>query len=442
MRAIFISYRRDDSEGHAGRLYDDLVQEFGDGAVFMDVAGIEPGIDFRKVIDKNVSSCGVLLALIGPAWLDAKDEEGHRRLDNPMDFVRLETAAALKREIPVVPVLVSKARMPRPDQLPEDLKELAYRNGVELTHPRWDTDVQALVKALRRHVDAQPEAIDRVQVPVVEKTTPTDKMEGASALPPDRTKTSNKQRWIVGVGAISLVIVVGVLFYLRSAWSSKAASRPGQVILPQPITDLPVADFPSGSKRIYSAAFNEWPTVDSQYGSIKLGFGNTYVMKPASNTWIGPDRPINIPQLQGDFVLDVRFRITEKNPSASLNLTLQGSGDDADRLDVYFDLWSDEKASYTLNKSKVKRAGLAVPHVVTEEVIADRVALPASMAAYQWPSGGKITLKREGGKMAFFVNDEFVKEFTISLFPFNELGVEVALPSTVEITSIEARTRL
>src|SRR5271156_1533336 len=104
MGAIFISYRRDDSEGQAGRLYDDLVRQFGEGSVFMDVAAIEPGFDFRKVIDESVSSCGVLLALIGPAWLDAKDETGRRRLDDALDFVRLETAAALKRDIPVVPV--------------------------------------------------------------------------------------------------------------------------------------------------------------------------------------------------------------------------------------------------------------------------------------------------------------------------------------------------
>ena len=152
MRAIFISYRRDDCEGHAGRLYGDLIRQFGDGSVFMDVTGIDPGLNFRKVIDKNVSSCGVLLALIGPEWLDAKDETGQRRLDNPMDFVRLETAAALKRDIPVVPVLVSRARMPRPEQLPDDLKELAERNAVELTHARWDSDVQVLVKALQGHI--------------------------------------------------------------------------------------------------------------------------------------------------------------------------------------------------------------------------------------------------------------------------------------------------
>lgn len=71
MRAVFISYRRDDAEGQAGRLFDDLTRHFGEHSVFMDVAGIEPGRDFRRVIDEQVASCGVLLAVIGKNWLDA-----------------------------------------------------------------------------------------------------------------------------------------------------------------------------------------------------------------------------------------------------------------------------------------------------------------------------------------------------------------------------------
>ena len=72
MRAIFISYRREDAEGQAGRLFDDLATQFGEDSVFMDVAGIDPGRDFRRAIDEQVASCGVLLALIGKGWLDAK----------------------------------------------------------------------------------------------------------------------------------------------------------------------------------------------------------------------------------------------------------------------------------------------------------------------------------------------------------------------------------
>jgi hypothetical protein len=152
MHAIFISYRRDDSEGQSGRLRDVLVRRFGEGSVFMDVADIVAGRDFREAIDKSVASCSVFLAVIGPSWLDAKDEAGLRRLDDPMDFVRLEIAGALKRRIPVVPVLVHGARMPGSEELSDDLKELTYRNSIELTHVRWDSDVEVLIKALRPHL--------------------------------------------------------------------------------------------------------------------------------------------------------------------------------------------------------------------------------------------------------------------------------------------------
>jgi len=205
MRAIFISYRRDDSEGQAGRLYDDLSRRFGDASVFMDVTAIEPGLDFRKVIDHNVASCGVLLAVIGPGWLEAKDESGQRRLDNPTDFVRLETASALKRDIPVVPVLVHGARMPRSDQLPEDLGELAYRNGLELTHARWDSDVEVLVKALQRHV--KEEGVVAEQKSGASSAAP--RSEAHAKLPP-LAPVKNRGSLV----AIGLVAAAGVAFGL------------------------------------------------------------------------------------------------------------------------------------------------------------------------------------------------------------------------------------
>ncbi len=100
----------------------------------------------------------MLLAVIGRNWLTVADSQGKRRLDDPSDFVRLETATALKRDIPVVPVLVQDAPMPRADQLPADLQDLAFRNSVELSHARWDSDVELLVGALRKLLarDGQP----------------------------------------------------------------------------------------------------------------------------------------------------------------------------------------------------------------------------------------------------------------------------------------------
>jgi hypothetical protein len=206
MRAIFISYRRNDAEGQAGRLFDDLTQHFGEDAVFMDVATIEAGRDFRRAIDEHVAACGVLLAMIGKNWLNATDEAGARRLDDPMDFVRLETASALKRDIPVVPVLVQGARMPRVDELPENLKELAFRNGVELTHARWDSDLQLLVKALQSFVQPKPEAPQ------------------LSPAPPTAARRTMSRLGVVGIAV--LVLALGGYVWYQNAASAPAPAPP------------------------------------------------------------------------------------------------------------------------------------------------------------------------------------------------------------------------
>ena len=133
MQGIFISYRRQDAAGYAGRLYDRLAGHFGADRVFMDVEGIEPGLDFVDAIGRAVASCEVLIVIIGPGWL-ATDSTGKRRLDDPKDFVRIETRAALARHIRVVPVLVDKAVMPLAEELPADLAPLVRRHAVELSH--------------------------------------------------------------------------------------------------------------------------------------------------------------------------------------------------------------------------------------------------------------------------------------------------------------------
>jgi len=149
MDAIFISYRREDSQGEAGRLSDSLAKIFGDSKVFLDVEGIQAGQDFRQAIETQVASCSVLLALIGPHWLDSTAASGQRRLDDPHDFVRLEISSALKRGIPVIPVLVRQAQMVTSEQLPPDLSALAFRQAAELRYNRWDADVAALAASLR-----------------------------------------------------------------------------------------------------------------------------------------------------------------------------------------------------------------------------------------------------------------------------------------------------
>src|SRR5271166_835143 len=148
MVGIFISYRRGEAEGQARALNAELETFYGRGSVFIDVDSIGPGRDFRIALLESIESCDAFLALIGPGWLDAKDAEGRRRLDDPKDFVREEIAVALTRDIPVVPILLQNVSMPRAENLPDDLKELAFRNAFELRHSRWHADVRDLVERL------------------------------------------------------------------------------------------------------------------------------------------------------------------------------------------------------------------------------------------------------------------------------------------------------
>jgi hypothetical protein len=160
---VFISYRRKGTAGYAGRLYDTMAAHFGDGNVFMDV-DMAPGIDFEKRITEVVSGCVVLLVVIDPGWSTATEDGGRRRLDNPADFVRLEIETGLRRpEVTPIPVLVGGARMPRREDLPEEIRPIVRRNAIELSDGRWSYDVGRLMETLD---ELLPEArADRPAVP-------------------------------------------------------------------------------------------------------------------------------------------------------------------------------------------------------------------------------------------------------------------------------------
>jgi hypothetical protein len=146
---IFISYRRKDSADVAGRIYDRLVDHFGEGTVFQDVEDIPLGMDFSEHISGVVSKCDAFLAIIGDEWLKVADDEGRRRLDNPADNVRIEIESALQRKIPLIPVLVCGASMPREDELPESLRKLAYRNATQVRpNPDFRADMTRLIEGL------------------------------------------------------------------------------------------------------------------------------------------------------------------------------------------------------------------------------------------------------------------------------------------------------
>lgn len=199
MGGVFISYRRSDSEGHAGRLYDRLKDRFGAEQVFRDIDKIEPGSNFIDVLNRALGSCSVLLAVIGKTWLTTTDATQRRRLDDPGDLTRLEIKTALERGIRVIPVLVQGAAMGSPQELPEDLRNLSYIQALELSTNRWDYDVDLLVKSIEKEFGAQPKS--------------DSELSGAKKQPSDAT-TSSTRKLIIGAVAVG-ILGVGIVIKLQ-----------------------------------------------------------------------------------------------------------------------------------------------------------------------------------------------------------------------------------
>jgi TIR domain len=175
---VFLSYRRDDASGHAGRLYDLLAARYGPERVFMDIDAIPLGTEFGEAISRAVASCDVLIALIGRDWLRATDSHGRRRLDDPDDFVRREIESALEQDIVVVPACVQGAEIPRAEELPASLAPLAGRQGFQLSDAGWRDDVKRLIRRLEAGTGAPPDDDGAAHPP----RRPTRRAVGAAVL--------------------------------------------------------------------------------------------------------------------------------------------------------------------------------------------------------------------------------------------------------------------
>src|SRR2546426_10426805 len=152
MGGVFISYRRSETADEATTLSRDLAQSFGPGQVFIDTRRIPLGSPLPEIIREHLASCDALIALIGKEWVHVRDQHGRRRLDDPNDYVRVEIATALERDILVIPVLVQGAAIPPAGGLPENVAPLVERNALHLSaisDPHWDYDVGRLVDTLR-----------------------------------------------------------------------------------------------------------------------------------------------------------------------------------------------------------------------------------------------------------------------------------------------------
>ena len=184
---VFISYRRDDSAGYAGRLADALEKRLGKDTVFRDVEDIKPGEDFVKAIERNLQNARAFLVIMGKDWLTVKDNQGRRRLENPNDYVRIEIESALRLDGLIIPVLVEGAVMPKPEELPPSIAAIANRQAIEMTDSRWDEDIERLIETF-------------------------------NAFPDERLRdksVASKSKWLRRITLSSaLILITGILFFI------------------------------------------------------------------------------------------------------------------------------------------------------------------------------------------------------------------------------------
>jgi hypothetical protein len=150
MSSIFISYRRVGALVHARALFERLRHEFGPNEVFIDLEGVDYGLDFIDILNEQLNGCQVMLAVIDPQWATAVDKQGRRRIDREFDYVRVEIVTALGRGIRTVPVLIDGAEMPDASDLPEPLRPLTRRNALMLDFNRFDAEISRLIGVIRK----------------------------------------------------------------------------------------------------------------------------------------------------------------------------------------------------------------------------------------------------------------------------------------------------
>jgi TPR repeat protein len=254
MSTVFISYRRQTAAGEARALFSDLVARLGRSCVFMDVDSISLGRDFRNELQTTLEACDLMLVLIDRDWAAAKDERGQVRLENAADFVRMEIEAGLKRDIAVTPVLVKGAQMPTAEELPAEIRSLAYRNGFELSHNRWESDVREMIRRLNLNAPEQGRQVEthcRPMAPAeagdgsvsagakprVDQEGPTQAAEDRRGLAPPTARQAS-QAPVVIASVLGVICLGGA-----AAWLMPDPSRRPQTTatLPLPATAPAVA---------------------------------------------------------------------------------------------------------------------------------------------------------------------------------------------------------
>ena len=320
---IFISYRREDSADVTGRIYDRLVQRFGEHAVFKDVDSIPLGTDFRKHLESVIGQCAVVLVVIGDNWAAKDAKTGARRLDNPEDFVRVEIEWAMRRGIPVIPLLVEGASMPPVESLPEGpLREFAYRNGTDIGRdPNFHPQVNRLIEKLEEIFGGGP-CDQRPGSPPRQSGEARPSSFPASHVPPAARASAGASRpssgWkilLLALGGLAALFFAGVVvLFLALAYNQAPANNQPASLntrptpAPRPGQALSAPDVPAASETLtYTSRDSEFEgELEGRFVDFSFDYPASWHLDPNA----GQDNP---------YIVVVRRR----NESGAGNLVLE-----------------------------------------------------------------------------------------------------------------------
>jgi hypothetical protein len=293
MSSVFISYRREITAGEARALFNELLEKHGTHSVFMDVDSIALGRDFRSALRKTIESCDLMLVLIGKDWAEIKDERGRKRLESPGDYVRLEIEAALKRDIVVTPILVQGAHMPAPEQLPADIRDLAYRNGFELSHTRWESDVQEMVRRLELDVRDRGREVETGHPPLRRAFPPGSDQSGTThgTGRVSRTRWQSRTWWIAAATLLvaGLLITAGLSYYGFGVVQTSKAKQDALKLSTQPFKPtyqrwMALATIDEISGTWVDGGSSKEEATANVLSSCKHNFGKDCVLVSATNS--------------------------------------------------------------------------------------------------------------------------------------------------------------
>jgi uncharacterized protein (TIGR02594 family) len=272
MPRLSISYRRSDSEAITGRIFDRLIRHYGRKSVFRDVDNVPVGVDFRSHIQDVLQQSDVLIAVVGPDWRGSR-AKGRARIDEENDQVRIEVETALKKGIPVIPVLVGRSEIPAPAELPESLRQFSYRNAV-----RVDTG-----QDFDHHVDRLIRETDGI-------------LKGKTIRP--------RHYAAAGIAALMLLLALGGWaywrhtqnVYARTPWLAVANAELGEEEIAGPENNARILDYIAAVQSTRGVQDDEidWASAFAEWSLNQVGIEGPQSMEP--NAWLSWGRGIAAPE--------------------------------------------------------------------------------------------------------------------------------------------------